>query len=904
MLVGRAAELERIDDVLSAARGGRSRALVLRGEAGIGKTALLDWAAGRYPELAVLRAVGVESEAELACAGLHALLRPLLAHLDDLPARQAAALRAALAIDATASTDRFGVYVGTLGLLAAAAERGPLLCLVDDAHWLDSLSAEALVFAARRLDAEPVAMLFAARTGERPFPAIGLPELAIGPLDDASSAALLARDGRRLGDEPGRRLLRLAAGNPLALLELPRRLSDAQLVGAAPLEDPVPVSEVVEAAFRARLERLSGPAQHALLLAAACDSDVATAAAGDGLVAALEEAERSGLVHLEGDAVRFRHPLVRAATYQRATPAERRSAHAELAAGLAGLPDEQAWQLASAAASPDERVAALLDEAAARAGRRGSMAARARALARAAELTPDPQRRAGRLVDAARAAFEAGHSAVASAAIAEADALADDPVLRADVALVRWDVESTSWDRLFPSFVRAAEEVIGSDPHRAARMLSSTTDYLHGCGRTADARAMHERAWALAERRPQPGLLGVAVDEAWARLEDLRPEGAVAAALAALAAGAGSTDPGDLEELPHGAQVLVFAEHPAAGPQIDALVDRARVEGAMPVLCAALADRADLELREGRLHAAYATAAEAHAIAETVGGWRALWAGTSLAEAEAYLGHEAACREHAAAALDEAAPATRWWRACAHRALGALALGLRELEAAEHHLALAGSLIPLRHPGFFHSQPDHAEALLRTGRTREGLELLADIERRAERAALPRTLGAARRCRLLVAGEDEVDGLGRALLDAAPPPTLFEAARVRLFSGERLRRLGRRVDARAQLAEALDAFEQLGARPWAAQARRELDASGARLRKRAAGEVEALTPQELQIALAVAEGRTNREVGAALFISPKTVELHLSRVYRKLEIRSRGELIRLQAADPGRLRLA
>ena len=355
MLVGRSAELERIGALVAAARDGRAGALVLRGEPGIGKTALLEWAAEHADRFRVLRAVGVESEAELPCAGLHQLLRPLLGRLDELPAPQAAALRAALAIDTSASTERFAVYVGTLGLLAAAAEHEPLLCLIEDAHWLDTVSAEALVFAARRLEAEPVAMLFAARTGERRFEATAVPELTVDRLDETASTELLATSERHIGVTTADALLNVAAGNPLALLELPRILSDDQLLGTMPLDDPLRVAGGLEGAFLARIGQLSGKGRQSLVRAAASESEPRLSAFDRHALVGLEEAAAAGLVRLDGDVVRFRHPLVRAAAYQAATPAERMDAHAELAAALCDDPDQRAWHLAAAAAGPTRR---------------------------------------------------------------------------------------------------------------------------------------------------------------------------------------------------------------------------------------------------------------------------------------------------------------------------------------------------------------------------------------------------------------------------------------------------------------------------------------------------------------------------------------------------------------------
>ena len=519
---------------------------------------------------------------------------------------------------------------------------------------------------------------------------------------------------------------------------------------------------------------------------------------------------------------------------------------------------------------------------------------------RAAQLTPDREQRARRLLDAAGAAFDAGQTTLATKLLDQADEFAIDLLLRADVSFLRWTVEPSAWDRLYATVVRDAEAVEAIDPRRTARMLSSTTDYLVHSGRMDEVAPVHERAWTLAGNRAVEGALGVAVDQSWSLIAGMSRSEGIAAALEALAVGAESHDPFDLDDLPYGAQNLVFTEYESATTETQALVARARSLGVLPFVCTSLAVLAEAHVREGRPRAAYGPAVEAVAVAEAVGGWRELWTQTSCALVEAWLGYDASCRDHAQPAVATSTADTTWWRACAHRALGVLALGAGDVSTASRELELAVSLIPLENPGFFGCEADLVEALLRSGLGPVALARLDDLEARTTQAALPRMLASTRRCRLLACGDSELDQLAADATERAASWPLV-LARTQLVYGERLRRAGRRVDAREQLSEALSTFERLGAAPWAAQARRELQVSGATLRRRDPGAAEVLTPQELQVALHVAEGRTNREVGGALFISPKTVELHLSRVYRKLGIRSRTELARMQATEPARL---
>src|SRR4051812_25988009 len=449
MLLDREVERARIDALLDGARNGTSGTLVLCGEPGIGKSALLAWAVERATGFRVLRAKGVESEADLAFSALYELTRPILDHLERLSPPQAAALRGALALAPTSGIDRFSVYAATLGLLAAAAEEHPLLCVIDDAHWLDPASADAVLFAARRLEEEGIAVLIAARADEEQrFLAAGLPTLDVVGLDEQVARDLLASTvDHRLPAGLAERLVTATGGNPLALLELPSVLTRSQLAGRSPIETPLLAGASVERAYRGRLEPLPAATRRALLVAAASDGSelraIAAATRADGGIEALEAAELAGLITLGADRLEFRHPLVRAAVYSSATPPERRAAHRALGEALTGErdADRRAWHLAAAAMEPDEEVAAALERSAHSARRRGGPAEDARALERAARLTPDPDVRARRLLDAARALRASGNPGHAIDLLEQTLELTADPALCSAAAEERATIE-------------------------------------------------------------------------------------------------------------------------------------------------------------------------------------------------------------------------------------------------------------------------------------------------------------------------------------------------------------------------------------------------------------------------------------------------------------------------------
>ena len=911
-LVARSVERARIDRLLEAARTGRSDAVILRGEAGIGKSTLLRHAADRAAGMTVLEARGVESESELPFAALSELLRPALDHLDALSGAQSAALRGALALGPSQAADRFAVYTAAVSLLAATAEDAGLLCLIDDAHWLDSSSAEALLFVARRLEADGVALLIAAREGEEPrFEAGGVEDLEVGGLDHEAVAALLAMHAARPPvAEVAQRLARETAGNPLALAELARLLSEGQLAGREPLGEPLPAGASAARSFRRRVAALSAPARRALLFAAAeAGGDlgaILAAAHSVGVAAsALEEAEAAGLVAVAEASLSFSHPLVRSAAYSCATPADRRSAHRALAQTFGD--DRRAWHLAAAAFGPDEEVACALEQAAGSAlGRRGYSAAAA-ALERAARLSPEGVPRTRRLVAAADAARQGGRTEHALRLLAEALEHACEPQLRATILHARGRIE------LFRGRAQAAHELLaaaasgveGRDCDLAASMLADAALASLLAGDALGAVAMGRRAQETtqAEGGVPELITKLILGTALYRIGQVR-EG-----LRLVQSGAAIAEHERLEPeyRVHAAHVLTWSgDYARARTLLRSVIEELRTTGALGVLPFALYASAGLDTRTGHWTSAYADASEAVRIASDTDNrfWRC-HALACVSLVEAGQGSEERCRGHASEALALARSLDIECPREIGDALGLLELGLGRPDQAIGHLepvtritvGKAGGQPVLARA----SLPDLVEAYVQSGRV-PPTELVAGLAGLAEAVESTSFCALAARCRGLLGGDEEIDAHFTEALrlhELAGMP--FATARSALSYGERLRRCGRRVESRVQLRAARETFLRLGAQPWADRAARELQATGETVRRRGALAAEQLTPQELQIALVVARGTTNREAGAALFVSPKTVEYHLGRIYRKLGVRSRTELALLVADDSGLL---
>jgi DNA-binding CsgD family transcriptional regulator len=900
MLLGRASECAQIEALLEGGRAGRSGVLAVRGEPGVGKTALLRYAVERAEGYRVLSALGIESESDMVFSGLFQLTRPLVSrHLDALPAAQRRALECALALGEPGVADRLAVCAATLTLLAVASEGQPVLCVVDDAQWLDPGSAEVLQFVARRIEADRIVMLFASRVEQAPaFPARGLGLMQLGGLDAADAVALLnAHSARQVSAAVTTTLVRITRGNPLAMIELPSVLSDAQLAGSDPIDDPLRVGESLERAFLSRVRGLSSAAQHALLLAAASDrSDVAGLVAAGGESDGIDEAEQAGLISVRAGRVEFYHPLVRSAVYWHAPAGARRAAHAALArSASAERPERRAWHRAEATLGTDEEVASDLERAARTAAGRGGVAAEARLYARAARITPDAARRWPRLLAGGRAAYRAGLHDLAASLLDQALDGATDPLLRADLLDARLSVARVQgvvggW---IDECRAMAAEVEPLDPQRSARLLFQAWDYSYELWRLEEARALAGRAWRLVGAEPDLAAIG---EMCWQRVTDGDVEGVRALAVA----GARKLEEAPGEQVADLAECLVFIEdHTAARDLLGRTLARLREVGAVIGLVRALTALSLLELRTSRLAQAIAAAREALTLAEEYGldYWRS-WALSRLAGVEAVLGHERECRSHAAAALASVRRSNdRLAEAVALEALGRLELGVGHVEDAIQALErLAAMVAEVSYPGMLHWPADLAEAYLRAGRTADAQAAIASLEQRAD--SCPWARGAVARGRAMLASDDDLDHSFAYALDLWDSSgSGVDRARTQLCYGERLRRAGRRSDARAQLRAALASFERLGCDAWAARARAELEASGEKARPRDPGLTDQLTPRELQVAVAVAGGSTNREAGAALFLSPKTVELHLSRIYRKLGVRSRTELARRLPGD-------
>ncbi len=900
MLIRRERELEQLDALLREARLGRGRALVLRGSPGIGKTVLLDHAMQQASGFQVLHYTAVESEAELPFAGLQALLGPLLVHLPEIPEPQARAVRAALALESIAATNRLAVYAGALSLFGVAAERVPLLVVVDDAHWVDRPSAEALTFAARRLTAESLALLFGVREGEGMDLGVALPTIELGPLEAAASMELLReRFGSAIAAEVARHLAGATGGNPLALLEVAPLLTEAERVGREPLPDYLPASESVERTVRRALRSLPPEARRALLAAATSDSTTG------GDLAALEPAEDAGLVRIHAGAVAFRHPLVRSAVYHAASADERRAAHRTLADALTGQEDSdrRAWHLAAATEGPDESVAAALEAAASRFAERGGQASASRALERAAELSEDDDACALRLHAAGRAAEHAGDLERATLLAERALTRVRDPGVRAAARVLAW--QANDWRGLANDdidFETEADRLAPSHPERAALLLyvSSTA-----ATRTLDL----ERALRLARKSVEiipvngarqavgpwePWMLTVAAGNRWNLAFVLlllgRPTEADEAVRSLLPAA-------DLSFGYH-----AYTERYDEGrSNIERVLRSSRTAGDVWAEMWLTRSLAFVDLLQGRFPAARAGAARSLGIAESIGAPGAIALSLSvLCWLAAVEGRESEAREHAARAdeLAQRGLGNRLLRARLQATLGLLELGLARPLAAIEKLVPVADLAErhgVREPSFLPYAPDLIEAYARAGDRQAATRELAKLAELA--GALDRrwALAAVARLHGLLGRDDDLDEhFGAALeLHEQGAGSAFERARTELLYGERLRRARRRVDAREHLRSAVELFDGLGAAPWSEQARRELRASGESIPRRDPTAPEKLTPQELQIALQVAEGRTNRDVAAALFLSPKTVEFHLTRVYRKLNIHSRAELVRL-----------
>lgn len=908
MLHGRVKERAAIEAMLARARAGQGGCLVLRGEPGIGKTALLDHTAEHAVGMRVLRTVGVEPEYDLGYATLHRLLLPVLDRIEKLPEPQAHGLGVVFGQAAGPAPDRFLVALATLSLLSEAAEEQPLLCLVDDAHWADAPSLDTLAFVARRLDAEPIALALAARADEgRPLDVAGLVDVPLAGLDrDAAVAVLAESGGGGLSAVERDEVLRATGGNPLAIREMPA--SAPRGVG---LGEPLPLAAGLQRAFLERARQRDPAAQRLLLLIAADGSGrldtIRRAASYETDAGPPDLGVLADLIVEDGPRLVFRHPLIRSAIYHGASPADRRGAHQALAAVVGSDPDEldrRAWHRGQAADGPDEQVAAELERSAERTLRRAGPAAAAAAFERAAELSASRPDRARRLAAAAHSWWEGGDAAHAAAKLDESERL--DPLpesVRLDVAALRAliDLRSGIPDDAVARLRPLIADVLEVDRHRAV--------YLMGLFGEACFHANAAEAYAgvgpAVERVP---LDGGDTDDVLLRL--------VRAAYRVRAGEASGLEHADLATIEHLTDPvrLCWAGGLAWGvgdPELarrlrGRAVRRARALGAAGPLAWALEYLVVDEVAFSRFDVAEAYAEEGHRFAVETGqtnmacrhqSWLALLAAVRGREDEARRLAEEALAAAAERRLAAAA-------ATAHRALGLLDLAAGRPAEAMKHLEAPYRGGESTHPGLvLYSVPELVEAAVRANQPGRAAAPFDRYAAWSDAMDAPELRALTARCRALLAAGDTAGDtaesefrLALQLHDQADWP--MERARTELLFGEHLRRERRRSEARPYLRSALETFGRLGASVWADRAREELRATGETAR-REQSTLPVLTPQERRIAAAVSEGATNREVAAQLFLSPRTVDYHLRKVFQKVGISSRAELIRLSLAGGG-----
>jgi len=899
-LRGRADERAALDGLLADVRRGESRSLILRGEAGIGKTALLEYLVASASDLTVARAVGVEWEMELAFAGLHQLCAPMLDRLDRLPAPQRQALEIVFGLRAGTPPDRFLVGLAVLGLLSEVAEERPLLCVVDDAQWLDHASALTLAFVVRRLLAEPVAIVFAAREPGEELRQV--PDLEVHGLGNIDARALLGSAVQFMLDERVRdRIIAETRGNPLALLELPRGLTATQLAGGfgVPAADAVP--DRIEESFVRRLQPLPDDTRVLLLAASAepvgdplllwraaerlgIDPEAATGAADDGLL-------------VIGERVMFRHPLVRSAMYRSAGADERRAVHLALAEATDSEadPDRRAWHFAAAAAGPDEDVALELERSAGRAQARGGMAAAAAFLQHAVILTSDPARRTDRALAAAEASLQAGvfdlaHGMLAAAAVGPLDELqrARLDLLRAEAAY------SESHGSEAPALLlRAAKTLEPLDPRLARETYLDAWSSGLFAGRLATAGSLHHvsRA-ALAGPRP----------EGAPRPSDLLLEGfalaftdgraAAAPVLARAATGFAGPDASIEEVLRWGwlatAAAAMVWDYETCRAVATRGVEIAREAGALSVLAVSVNVMTQAIVLGGEFGTASLLVSEAEGVTQATGTHVAPYGALVLAGLQG--GEEAAAelidptiRDFTAGGQGTAVQYAYWARALLLNGLGRYQEALAAAEEAsddtpELFVAVWAAIELL-------------EAATRSGRPEVAERAYERILAATSVASTDWALGIRARSRALRSeGEAAESGYHEAIERLARTRLRPELARTHLLYGEWLRRENRRVDARAHLRAAHDQLTAIGMAAFAERARGELLATGEKLRRRTVETRDDLTAQEWHIARLARDGLSNPEIGARLFLSPRTVEWHLRKVFAKLGIRSRRQL--------------
>jgi DNA-binding CsgD family transcriptional regulator len=907
-LIDRHAECGVLDGLLEAIRAGESRALVVSGEPGVGKTALLEYLGEQASGCRLARAAGVQSEMELPFAGLHQLCAQMLGNLARLPLPEQEALRTAFGMGAGSAPDRFLVGLAVLSLLSDTAEQQPLVCVVDDEQWLDRTSAQVLGFVARRLMAESVALVFAARAHGSEL--MGLPELTVEPLADSDARALLdAALPGHLGSRVRDRIVAEAQGNPLALLELPRGLTQQQLVGGFELPVAVRLSGGIEEHFRQRIETLPTQTRRLVLIAAAEPVGDPTllwrAAAQMGIDAdAATPAVQANLVNF-GSRVQFRHPLVRSVVYSSALPQERREVHAALgdATDPQRDPDRRAWHRAQATPVPDEDVAEELERSAGRARARGGLAAAAAFLERATVLTLDAPRRTERALAAASAKIKAGAFDAARhlLSVAESGSLDDLQQARIDLMWAQLALLTSRGSDAPSLLLKAARrfEPIDADLSRATYLQALSSGYF--AGRLATGGGVLEVARAAATAPPPtraPRAPDLLLDGLVAHYNEGYAAGLPILRQALKAFGAGM--PID-EELRWHWVAGIVARHVWDDESWHALSDRhvqlARSVGALSELPVALNSRAFMLLFAGELTAAAALIQELQPAIEATGARLAPYAALGLA---ALAGRSAEATALIDATTADVTPrgegigltVVDWAHAVLNNGLG------NYQDAVTAAQRSTGLLTETTAPTW--AMVELIEAAARSGHSDVAADALGRLAETTSASATDWARGVEARSRALLSEGDTAERLYREATERLGRRRVrADLARAHLVYGEWLRRERRRVDARSELRIAFGMFESMGMEAFAERARRELQATGETARKRTMSTIDrGLTAQELQVAQMARDGLSNPEIGARLFISARTVQYHLRKVFSKLGINSRSQLDRVLPDSP------
>jgi DNA-binding CsgD family transcriptional regulator len=903
-LLDRQAERASIDRALRSVRDGSSATLVIRGPPGVGKTALLGYAADAAPDMGICGVIGIESEINLEFAALHQLLIPFIRDIEDLPGPQRQAMRVAFGMDEGPPADRFLVGLAALTLLARAAEERPVLCLIDDAEWLDTESAHALGFVARRLYADRVGMLVVQSEPAAADAFEQFPQVRVGGLPAAEAGRLLRSVvGAPVADRVLDRILADTERNPLALVEIGTEFTPDELAGRASLPEPVPLSRRLVDRFSRQVRELDPDTQAFLLLAAAGvlgDRAVLWRAARRGGIdadTAAANAESAGLVQLSASSVQFRYPLIRSAIYHGAADQDRRRAHLLLSEATSGThPDLQAWHQGAAATGPDEDVASALERAAGDAQARGGYAARAGLLRRSIELTPDDGLRARREIALAEAELMSGHPDKARDLADAALGRLTDPGARAAGERLRGEI-------LFVQGNAAESAKVLAD---AARSL----DPDRPAGRETMAAAMWAAVWAGPVQTRDMAITAAAcphLARSEASVADLLLEGYEArftagygAAVEPFRAAISVLRSADLEPDAGLRWYAMGAEAAGSLWDADALLDiagrfvrTARARGALIQLPVALAMQAIADWVAGRLADAEDRWTEMREIIAASDSWPVLGIdsrGEGLVLA--YTGRVAAAKAAGASQIRECTARGQGGIADIGRAIVAIAdMCDRDYDSAEFAAATV-----VGHDQAFTTEailPELVETAWRSDHHREALNAFGVLSERTLAAGTPWALGVRSRCAALIEEDDRAeDAYQEAISQLQRSRATVELARSHLFYGQWLRRAKRRREARHQLRAAYDMFDAMGADAFTDLASAELSATGERARARRPETTFDLTPQEARVAGLAAEGETNNQIAAELFVSPRTVEYHLGKVFRKLGVTSRAQLAR------------